>query len=268
MIDAREDQAAGLRRLFRRAPPTVVALYAAGRNRTAAAVRAAHRIAGKVHRVLILDEAADDASLSGVLGGPPDRDLLGVLGGQLGVGDVLQPVPGLLGRVPVAGAAFALPLLDDERRGQLVAALQVLHRRASFVLVHADIAQSAGPSPFVFAAPRRLVVAEASRSGATDAYRAIKQLAASGAGALHLAVSGARSRDEAAAFFVALDALVRRHVGASLAWLGEVERDDLAAELAADVGPEPARDAGSAFLRRLAAFGANRPLCAERRYDR
>ena len=32
MLDGREDQAAGLRRLFRRAPPKVVALYAGGRR--------------------------------------------------------------------------------------------------------------------------------------------------------------------------------------------------------------------------------------------
>lgn len=255
MIDPLEDQAAGLRRLFRRAPPTVVALYAAGRDHAAAAVRAAHRIAGNTHRVLILDEAADDASLRHVLGLPPGRDLLGVLGGQVSVGDVLQPVPGLLGRVPAAGAAFALPLLDEERRGQLVAALQTLHRHASFVLVHADVAQCAAPSPFVFAAPRRLVVAEASRIGATHAYRAIKQLAASGAGMLHVAVAGARDRREAEAFFAALDELVRRHVGASLGWLGEVERDDLAAGLVGDLGERLPRDVGGAFLRRLAASG-------------
>ena len=57
MIDGREDQAAGLRRLFRQAPPTVVALYATGRHRGQNAVLAAHRIAGRANRVLLLDEA-------------------------------------------------------------------------------------------------------------------------------------------------------------------------------------------------------------------
>lgn len=50
MLDGREDQAAGLRRLFRRAPPQVVALYAGGRRAADNAALAAHRIAGRSER--------------------------------------------------------------------------------------------------------------------------------------------------------------------------------------------------------------------------
>ena len=65
---------------------------------------------------------------------------------------MLQPVPGLVGRVPAAAAALALPLLDDARRACLVEALRILHRHAGFVLVHASGEQAAEPSPFVQAA--------------------------------------------------------------------------------------------------------------------
>ena len=253
MIDPREDQAAGLRRLFRRAPPTVVALYATGRSRASAALLAAHRIAGQSRRVLLLDEAGGDASLAGVLGLPDGPDLLGVLGSQVGARDVLQPIPGLVGRVPVAAAALALPLLDAERRQRVVATLHELYRHTEFVLIHAGCGTPGDPSPFVFAAPRRLVVAEASRSGATEAYRVIKQLAAAGAGSLYIAVARARSRDEARDFFAALSQLVRRHIGVPLAWLGEAERDDLATALSCDPA-ESAGEAGAGFLRRLASF--------------
>ena len=68
MLDGREDQAAGLRRLFRRAPPQVVALYAGGRRAADNAALAAHRIAGRSERVLVLDEAEGDATLCGALG--------------------------------------------------------------------------------------------------------------------------------------------------------------------------------------------------------
>jgi len=67
MFDKREDQAAGLRRLFRRAPPQVVALYACGRHRSHNAVLAAHRIAGHAERVLILDEAEGEVGLATAL---------------------------------------------------------------------------------------------------------------------------------------------------------------------------------------------------------
>lgn len=258
MIDPSEDQAAGLRRLFRRAPPTVVALFATGRSRAAIAVQAAYRIAGLAERVLVLDEANGDASLACILDLPDGADLLSVLGGRVQATALVQAVPGLIGRVPVGAAALALPLLDDERRAGLVSALRSLQRGAGFVLIHSRGDTAADPSPFIFAAPRRLVVAEASRSGATEAYQVIKRLAAAGAGSLHVAVARARSRADATAFFESLDELVRGHVGVPLAWLGEVERDDLARGLSCDAAETSAREGEAAFLRRLAAFGRRR----------
>lgn len=254
MIEAREDQAAGLRRLFRRSPPVVAALYAAGKNNACIAVQAVYRIASGSERVLLLDEATGGQALSGVLDLPEGPDLLGVLGMHDNVFELVQSVPGLVGRVPVSAAALALPLLDDERRMRLVSALRNLHRYAGFVLVHAECGSADDPSPFVFAAPRRLVVAEVSRSGAIQAYQVIKQLAAAGAGSLHVAVSGARGRQEAGQFFESLAQLVRRHVGVPLVWLGEIERDDICAGLIRETPVSP-REAETAFLRRLAAMG-------------
>lgn len=254
MIDSREDQAAGLRRLFCRTPPTVVAVYATGRNHMCTTVQTAYRIAGQSERVLILDEAPGEGALAGVFDLPPGPDLLSVLGGRVGARALVQPIPGLMGRVPVAAAALALPLLDDERRGVLVAALRELQRHAGFVLIHSQGEAATDPSPFIFAAPRRLVVAEASRSGATEAYQIIKRLAAAGAGSLHVAVARARDRAEANAFFTGLNSLVRRHIGVPLAWLGEVERDDLAHGLACEAAAASPRGAEAAFLRRLEAL--------------
>lgn len=265
MIDPSEDQAAGLRRLFRRAPPTVVALYATGRSHAAVAVQAAYRIAGLAERVLILDEATGERSLAQVLDLPDGPDLLGVLGGRLQPRELVQAIPGLVGRVAVGAAALALPLLDDERRADLVEALGSLQRGTGFVLIHSSSDAAADPSPFIFAAPRRLVVAEASRSGATEAYQVIKRLAAAGAGSLHVAVARARSRADAAAFFASLDTLVRGHVGVPLAWLGEIERDDLARGLTCDAAQSSPRSGEAAFLRRLAAFGRSRMAAQARR---
>lgn len=135
MLDGREDQAAGLRRLFRRAPPQVVALYAGGRQRANNAVLAAHRIAGRAERVLILDEAEGSDALARALGLAEGTDLLQLLDGRTTLSAVLQPVPGLLGRVPAAATALALPLLDDARRACLIEALRILNRHAGFVLV-------------------------------------------------------------------------------------------------------------------------------------
>ncbi|MBR0565968.1 flagellar FleN [Azoarcus sp. L1K30] len=265
MIDGREDQAAGLRRLFRHAPPGVVALYASGRNRCQNAILAAHRIAGQAHRVLVLDEATGDESLGAALALPSGPDLLQMLDGRLTLAGLLQPVPGLLGRVPAAAAALALPLLDDARRACLVEALRVLYRHAGFVLIHAGPSSASDPSPFVHAAPRRLLVAEASATGATEAYQIIKHLAAAGAGSLHVAVCRARSRADAERFFASLQALVRRHVGVPLAWLGEVERDDLAEGLSQPQSMASPHEPEAAFLRRLAVVSRSRPVAQVRR---
>lgn len=254
MIDQREDQAAGLRRLFRRAPPTVVALYATGHNRVCSTVQTAYRIAGQAERVLILDEASGTDTLAGVFDLPAGPDLLSVLGAGVEPLELVQPIPGLLGRVPVTAAALALPLLDDERRARLVSALRHINRYAGFVLIHSSVECAADPSPFIFAAPRRLVVAEATRSGFKDAYQTIRQLAAAGAGSLHLAVARARSRADAAAFFAGLNDLVRRQLGVPVAWLGEIERDDLNAGLANEAAEASPRGAEAAFLRRLQAL--------------
>lgn len=255
MIDSSEDQAAGLRRLFRRSPPSVVAMYVTGHSRAGVAVQTAYRIAGQSERVLLLDEAAGESALSHILDLPDGPDLLSVLGGQVRAVDLVQTVPGLIGRVPIRAAALALPLLDEERRTHLINTLRSLYRYAAFVLIHSSGDAAEDPSPFIFAAPRRLVIAQASRSGATEAYQVIKRLAAAGAGSIHVAVARARNREDATAFFAGLDKLVQHHVGIPLAWLGEVERDDLARGLRCEAAESSPRESESAFLRRLAALG-------------
>ena len=255
MIDGREDQAAGLRRLFRQTPPAVVAFYATGRYRVHHAILTAHRIAGQHRKVLLLDEAVGDEALAGALGLGPGPDLLQMLDGRLTLSDLLQPVPGLFGRISAAAAALALPLLDEVRRACLLEAMQVLHHHAGIVLIHAGCDSAKDPSPFVQAAPQRLLVAEASASGANESYSVIKQLASAGAGSMHVAVAQAHDAADARNFFTSLQALVRHHVGIPLMWLGEIERDDIAAGLTRTPAPPLAREAGTVFLRRLAGVG-------------
>ncbi|QID18396.1 MinD/ParA family protein [Nitrogeniibacter mangrovi] len=251
MIDGREDQAAGLRRLFRKAPPTVVALFSTGHHAPTSAARAIERIGHQAHRVLVLDEAAGAASLGAVWGHPASGDLLLSLDDRQPVESLVLPVDGLMGRLPVTAAAMALPLLDDERRDRLLGAIRALQRRTRFMLVHASAQALDAPSPFVFAAPRRLLVVEATGRGVTEAYACLKSLAALGAGAVHVAVARARDRSDAQVMFARLEALVRERVGIPLAWVGEVERDDLAAALLQDAGRTPPAEAEAAFLRRL-----------------
>lgn len=251
MIEHREDQASGLRRLFRRAPPHVAVLYATGRHRATSALQTAYNLAGGHGQVLLLDEAGKDHSLHHLIDHPAGADLLGVLGGNLRPRDLLQPIPGLLGRIGIEAAALALPLLDDDRRARLVAALRHLLRPATSVLIHSTLENATDPSPFVFAAPRHLIIAEASRSGATETFQLIDRLAQAGVSSLHIAVARAQDAREAQAFFTSLNQIVRGRIGVPLAWLGQMERDDLGAGLTHNAAAASQRGAEAAFLHRL-----------------
>lgn len=254
MASFHEDQAAGLRRLFRRAPPAVVAIHGTGHHGPQSTTALACRLAGGALRVLMLDELGDGSVSPD---GQPRLELLHALDGRVAPADLcLSLAPGV-DRVAVATTALTLPLLDDTRRARLVSVLESLHRHAGFVLVRAG--HGPRPSALVEAAPRQLVLAEASGRGATEAYAAIKRLAAMGAGSVMVAVARARGRQDAACFFESLEALARRHVGVPLVWLGEMERDDLGQALAASGPASGPREASLAFLRRLANLGA-RPL--------
>lgn len=256
MLDGREDQAAGLRRLFRRAPPNVAALFVTGHDRAVIAALAARRMS-REGRVALLDEGRGEAGVASGLGVSEEGDLLNLIDGRTALDSLLRVSPEGVLHLPIGGAALAFALLDDDYRERLLTGLHALQRRCSLMLIHASLTGTLPHSPFVQAAPRRLLLVEASGRGVTDAYASIKALAAAGAGDLHVAVARARSRAEAVALFAQLDGLVRMHVGLPLAFLGEVERDDLGAALAAQPAVRSDHAAAAAFLRRLA--GWSRP---------
>lgn len=254
MLDGREDQASGLRRLFRRSPPAVVAMFACGRAPRELAARTLLDLARRGPRVAVLDEARGDDGLLGHFGCGERGDLLHLIDGATQVNALISELAPDLSHLSVAGAALALPLLDDDRRDHLITGLHEIQRHCQLVVVHGASTEWARPSPFVLAAPGRLLVVEASASGVTDGYAIIRQLAGAGAGDLAVAVAGARDHHEAMALFSQLEALVRRRIGLPLRLVGELGRDDLAESLQEQSPPKREREASAAFLRRLAAW--------------
>ncbi len=254
MLDGREDQASGLRRLFRRAPPTVVALFACGRAPHRLASQTLLQMARQAPRVAVLDEARGDGSLLPAFELAEKGDLLHLIDGATPVGSLLSELAPGLSHLAVAGASLALPLLDDDRRDRLITGLHEVQRRCQLVVVHGARVEVERPSPFMLAAPARLLLVEASKRGVTDGYAIIRRLAAAGAGDLAVAVAGAGERSEAVELFRQLDSLVRRRIGLPLRLIGELERDDLAARLQEQSPPRREREASAAFLRRLSAW--------------
>lgn len=250
------DQAAGLRRLFRRTPPAVVALFAAGRTPKDLAARTLLALTDGARRVVALDEHTPErGSLLSAFGYPESGDLLGALHGQLDVTETMCEVGDGLWVVPAAATALAVPLLDETQHARLEAGIGELQRRADLLAIHAasDVAKL---TPFARAADRRLLVVEASGVGARSACQWIKGLAAAGASSLEVAVSGARDRADATALFASLNDYTGRHVGLPLAWRGEVERDPLADAMTAPLGVRHPAENAQAFIRRLRAWSS------------
>ena len=250
------DQAAGLRRLFRRTPSAVVALFASGRAPRELAVQTLAALTEGARRVVAIDEHAPDrGSLLAAFGYPDGGDLLGALQGRCDVGDAMREVADGLWVVPAAATLLSLPILDDVKRTRLESAIAELQRRADLLAIHAS-GDASRLMPFARAAGRRLLVVEASGVGARGACQWIKGLAAAGAGSLEVAVSGARDRADATALFASLSDFTSRHVGLPIVWRGEVGRDPLADAMTTPLGARHPAEGAQAFIRRLRAWSA------------
>jgi len=250
------DQAAGLRRLFRRTPSAVVALFASGRAPRELAAQTLAALTDGARRVVAVDEHAPGrGSLLAAFGFPEGIDLLGVLQGRLEVSEVMSEVSDGLWVVPAAATVPAVPVLDDIQRTRLESAIAELQRRSDLLAIHVA-GESHRLTPFACAAGRRLLVVEASGVGARGACQWIKGLAAAGAGSLEVAVCGARDRADATALFASLNDFAVRHVGLPVVWRGEVGRDPLADAMTAPLGTRHPAEGAQAFIRRLRAWSA------------
>lgn len=258
MLDGREDQATGLRRLFRRSPPSVVAFFVCGKDARGLAGRAMVAMARGAHRLAVLDEARGEAALAPHFGLPERGDLLNLIDGRTQIDSLVQEVgPGLY-HLTVAGAALALPLLDEDHRERVLDGLHEMQRHCQLILIHGGATDLVQPSPFLLAAPGRLLVVEASARGVNDSFALIRRLAGAGAGDLSIAVTGARDRADARRLFAELEVLVGRRIGLPLRFLGEIERDDIAGLLQEHSPQRREREASAAFMRRLTAWTRNR----------
>ena len=146
------DQAAGLRRLFRRTPSAVVALFASGRAPRALALQALVALTEGARRVVVLDEhASHEGSLLSAFGIPEASDLLGALQGPRDVTESMREVADGLWVVPAAATVHAVSLLDDVHHARLEAGITELQRRADLLAIHA-VGDARRLTPFARAA--------------------------------------------------------------------------------------------------------------------
>lgn len=217
------DQAAGLRRLFGSRAPQVVA-FASGREacgRTTLVVQTAAALAQQGQGVVIVDENPGPDNAIAAFGLASRHDLMQAVGGGKSLHQVTLAAAPLVRIVPAARAARELDHLDSRTQPRLAACLGELQCGASFVLIDCANRRGGHLSALARAARHVAVVVAAQGSAITHAYALIKRIAQERpGGAFQIAITRARSHEEAQAIFDNMRRVAHEHLGVPLAYLG------------------------------------------------
>jgi len=220
------DQAEGLRRLFGARAPQVVA-FASGREacgRTTLLVQTAAALAASGHGVLIIDENIAPNNAISAFGLTARHDLFHALNGERTLRQVMLQAAPLLRILPAARAARELDhasRLAATARAHLADCLQEMQRGVGFVLIDTAMRRGGHLSPLALAARHMTVVMAAQSSAITSAYALIKRIARErGREGFQVAITRARSGEEARAIFGNMRRVAREHLDVRLDYLG------------------------------------------------
>lgn len=219
------DQAAGLRRLFGAQTAHVVA-FVSGREacgRTTLLVRTAAALARAGQGVILIDENSGPNNALSTLGIKARHDLLDAVQSDYPLDRVMQPAGPLLNVIAAAKLAAALDHVDALSTERLDAALKRLQEGSAFVLVDCVARNGRHLSPLALAVPHMVVVVAAQGAAITQAYALIKRLVRErGREGFHVAITRARTGQEAEAIFHNMRHTAREHLGVHLDYLGGV----------------------------------------------
>lgn len=190
-----DDQAATLRRLFRRQPPQIHSLYAAGADWAGLAERFMRRVSKAVGSALLADEATASPTLPEARGAPRPTDLLLALQPQGESRRFDLRLPYGWGYLNLKAAAVALPLLDEAQRQRLWRAFAAHARRYAVVVVFGGGGSVADASWWLTAPSRHWLAVEVSAAGWRAALARAKELVRLGIDRVALVAAGADPRE-------------------------------------------------------------------------
>lgn len=222
-IGSISDQAAGLRRLFRaRSAPAVA--FVSGREacgRTTLLVRTATALAEAGEAVVIIDENSGADNVHAAFGMKPRHDLLDLVNGNLPIQQLVQPAAARLSVMAASRFVADVRNVDATAAARLDGALKQVQEGSSFVLIDCAVGQGQHLSPLALAAPRMAVVVAAQSSAITRAYAMIKRLSQErGRDGFHVAITRAKTDQEALAIFHNMRHTAHEHLGVRLDYLG------------------------------------------------
>lgn len=198
--------------------------FASGREacgRGALVVQTAAALAAAGHGVVIVDEnPAPDNALT-AFGLTARHDLFNVVRGDRNLAQVSVSAAPLVRIVPAARAARELDRPSAVGRQRLAGALRDLQQGAGFVLIDCASRRGSHLSPVAASARHFAVVLAAQSAAITHAYALIKRIAHDyGRDSFQVAVTRARSAEEAQAIFSNMRRVAREHLGVRLEYLG------------------------------------------------
>jgi len=223
-MEWRGDQADGLRRLFGCREPQVVA-FASGREacgRTTVVVQTAVALAAVGQAVVVVDENPAPDNIVNAFGLTTRNDFLQVVRGDRSLGQVVLNAAPLVQVVPAARAARELDQLSAATRHRLAEGIRCMQEGAGFVLIDCAASRRTGHLSPVAAMARHIVVVVAAQGAAiTNAYALIKRVFQDHRRAdFQIAVTRARSPEEARAIYDNMRRVAFEHLGVRLHFLG------------------------------------------------
>jgi len=218
MLDARQDQATGLRRLFARDRLQMLRVRSPGA--TAVSLELAYALVVLGHRPLIVDLEKGEAAIA--LGLKARYDLAHVMSGDKSMADVL-----LMGREGIGVLPAARGLYRAAEQGRWKDALSNLLRDTPQPF---NVWLISGGEDFVGEPESPLLVIAPTRSSITGAYATIKSLARNhGQRDFRVVVDRAASESVALSAYESIAETSRRFLSARLDYCGYLPRDDRAA---------------------------------------
>lgn len=229
-----EDQAAGLRRLLRKAPPQVVAasVFGAGAMRWLAG-QALTRAQGGRH-VTAFDEMATSGNLADALGASARFDLLQAVERHVPLDAVRVDAGPGLSLFPSARLSRALNGADRVLSERFSETCRALQRGSDLWLIHARPDEGRALSPLASAAHRMVVVLDGSPRATTEAYALIKRLDGGPWPQIDLALATPRDPDEAEALLANLILVGHRQTSLALRRVNGLDASAAAAAVASD----------------------------------
>ena len=249
------DQADGLRRLFGCHEPQVVA-FASGREacgRTTLVTQTAVALAAAGQAVVVVDENPAPDNVLTAFGLTARNDLFQVIRGDRNLGQVALAAAPLVRVIPSARAARELDHMSMAAKQRLAAAFQTMQEGASFVLIDCAANRRSGHLSPVAALARHFVIVVTTQAAAiTNAYALIKRVFQEfNRDCFQIAVTRARSPEEARAVYDNIRRVAREHLGVRLDYLGASAvpvTDHLADALLRNLPPEEGLREATGFM--------------------